>query len=139
MNAENRINAQNSWNLSLIDHIDKFLTEDDESRPNTSNEDEETQEQVGVPKDSRINFTKASCTLDASVKIYSYRVDDVHLTSYKVLANLHRNDNKANKPAETDDGDADDADASRGSRSNKSGSRNTGPTIETNRGTRSIP
>ena len=37
----------------------------------------------------RVNFTKASCTLDASVKIYSYRVDDVHLTSYKVLANLN--------------------------------------------------
>jgi condensin complex subunit 2 len=77
MNAENRINASNSWNLSLIDHLDRFLapqpTSMEESLPATG-----------------INFTKASCTLDASVKIYSYRVDDVHLTSYKVLANLNR-------------------------------------------------
>lgn len=43
---------------------------------------------------SRVNFTKASCTLDASVKIYSYRVDDVHLSSYRVLANLNRTDKK---------------------------------------------
>ena len=71
MNAENRINAGNSWNLKLIENMDKL----------TSNENGET-----------VNFTKASCTLDASVKIYSYRVDDVHLTSYKVLANLNRND-----------------------------------------------
>ena len=41
-----------------------------------------------------MNFTKASCTLDASVKIYSYRVDDVHLSSYRVLANLNRTDKK---------------------------------------------
>ena len=40
-----------------------------------------------ITNEPRVIFTKASCTLDASVKIYSYRVDDVHLTSYKVLAN----------------------------------------------------
>lgn len=71
MNAENRINAGNSWNIKLIENMDKL----------TSHDNGET-----------VNFTKASCTLDASVKIYSYRVDDVHLTSYKVLANLNRND-----------------------------------------------
>jgi Condensin complex subunit 2 len=70
MNAENRINAGNSWNIKLIENMDK-LTSDG---PN-------------------VNFTKASCTLDASVKIYSY----VHLTSYKVLANLNRNDAMENK------------------------------------------
>jgi condensin complex subunit 2 len=74
MNAENRINAGNSWGLRLIENIDKFLVDD---------EQHETE-------GHRVNFTKASCTLDASVKIYSYRVDDVHLTSYKVLANLNR-------------------------------------------------
>ncbi|KAI2489394.1 Condensin complex subunit 2 [Fragilaria crotonensis] len=78
MNAENRINAGNSWNLKLIENMDKL----------TSNENGET-----------VNFTKASCTLDASVKIYSYRVDDVHLTSYKVLANLNRNDAIEKKPS----------------------------------------
>ena len=79
MNAENRINSGNSWNLKLIENMDKL----------TTNENGKT-----------VNFTKASCTLDASVKIYSYRVDDVHLTSYKVLANLNRNDAIEKKPKE---------------------------------------
>ena len=39
------------------------------------------------------NFQKASCTLDASVKIYSYRVDDTYTSSYKILENLNRNRN----------------------------------------------
>lgn len=115
MNAENRINAGNSWSLNLIENIDKFL-DDDEEEDETKNEDdgvtnylearrESSQEsmmnEVDLARDSledsttglkRVNFTKASCTIDASVKIYSYRVDDVHLTSYKVLANLNRTD-----------------------------------------------
>jgi hypothetical protein len=36
------------------------------------------------------NFQKASCTLDASIKIYSYRVDDTWTSSYKILENLSR-------------------------------------------------
>ena len=36
------------------------------------------------------DFQKASCTLDASVKIYSYRVDDVWTSSFRVLENLNR-------------------------------------------------
>jgi condensin complex subunit 2 len=83
MNAENRINAGNSWNLRLIENIDKLII------------NEEPEDYGGNSKSTAeptVNFTKASCTLDASVKIYSYRVDDVHLTSYKVLANLNRND-----------------------------------------------
>lgn len=34
----------------------------------------------------------ASCTLDASVKIYSCRVDSVHSDTYKVLGGLNRTD-----------------------------------------------
>jgi len=114
MNAENRINAGNSWSLNLIENIDKFLDDDEEDE--TKNEDdgvtnylearregsqESMMNEVDLARDSledsttglkRVNFTKASCTIDASVKIYSYRVDDVHLTSYKVLANLNRTD-----------------------------------------------
>lgn len=101
MNAENKINASNSWSLRLIENIDTFLEEDEENDLSEEEQEEEKEESVVVNKenvhmgkDRRVNFTKASCTLDASVKIYSYRVDDVHLTSYKVLANLHRNSNK---------------------------------------------
>ena len=43
-----------------------------------------------------VNFQKASCTLDASIKIYSARVDDVHGESYRVLETLTRSsDGKA--------------------------------------------
>ncbi len=41
-----------------------------------------------------VNFQKASCTLDASVKIYSNRVDDTYSTSHRVLESLSRNNNE---------------------------------------------
>lgn len=39
-----------------------------------------------------MNFQKASCAIDASVQIYSSRVDDVWTSSYRVLENLNRSD-----------------------------------------------
>lgn len=102
MNAENRINATNSWNLNLIDHLDRFVAPEPQQRAVDRHEkpNEGTFKTNNQGADSTlvsgVNFTKASCTLDASVKIYSYRVDDVHLTSYKVLANLNRTDNNSN-------------------------------------------
>jgi condensin complex subunit 2 len=33
---------------------------------------------------------KASCTLEAGVKIYSLRVDSVHAEAYKVLGGINR-------------------------------------------------
>lgn len=124
MNAENKINAGNSWNLRLIENIDKFLelvleedAEDDDEEesgiygtesnvlsgptsqtPKGQTNNDGSLNSLKSTTKRRVNFTKASCTLDTSVKIYSYRVDDVHLTSYKVLANLNRTDNnKLNK------------------------------------------
>lgn len=35
---------------------------------------------------------QASCTLEASIKIYSHRVDDTHTSSYQILENLTRNE-----------------------------------------------
>lgn len=112
MNAENRINASNSWNLNLIDHLDRFVAPELRHGAGggtggrhlnamkggiAANTNSTNNNMMDSAMDSTlvsgVNFTKASCTLDASVKIYSYRVDDVHLTSYKVLANLNRTDN----------------------------------------------
>mmetsp|Transcript_24286 Transcript_24286/g.37107 ORF Transcript_24286/g.37107 Transcript_24286/m.37107 type:complete len:1157 (-) Transcript_24286:40-3510(-) len=107
MHAANKINVNNTWNLNLIDNIDKFLGDDDDVDDDDVEVDDDVDDDdvdaVKAGKNTsgktnektktrtkRVNFTKASCTLDASVKIYSYRVDDVHLTSYKVLANLNR-------------------------------------------------
>lgn len=166
MNAENRITASNSWNLPLIENLDRFLTDEgaDETCATTaggttggtstnSTKHAITSSRGGgsttatthaaapeEPADSRrINFTRASCTLDASVKIYSYRVDDVYLTSYKVLANLHRNDasNGKQQQQQQQQGEGqDDVAAEGGAPKKRSTSRKTGaaPTLENNLG-----
>ena len=38
----------------------------------------------------------ASCTLDASAKIYAGRVDSIHAQAYKMLGGLGRADNQGN-------------------------------------------
>ena len=114
LNAANKINAVNSWGLNIIDKMDKFLGDDDEgpsSAPIDVEEDDEEDTNTALgrkgddrnnQKKKRVNFTKASCTIDACVKIYSYRVDDAHLTSYKVLANLNRSDNNGAQKKNSD-------------------------------------
>ena len=91
---------------------------------------EETQE-------NRVNFTKASCTLDASVKIYSYRVDDVHLTSYKVLANLNRTETgkKNARDQDNEDGEEGETQTTGRAKNNSSERRGVTETLETNVGT----
>ena len=76
MATEGKINAKNAWNLPLIDHMrDVVKGEDstDKKRPQRA-----------------VNFQKASCTIEAGMKIYCSRVDDTLTTSYRVLESLHR-------------------------------------------------
>lgn len=82
MSSENKINVKNSWSLHLIDHMEDIL----DSSKKIVGEDAED--------DDTYNFQKASCTLDASIKIYSYRVDDTWNSSYKILENLSRTEQK---------------------------------------------
>jgi condensin complex subunit 2 len=120
LNAENKLNSKNSWGLRLIENIDKFLEED---------------EMVENEVEKRVNFTKASCTLDASVKIYSYRVDDVHLTSYKVLANLNRNDENKKSGKKPTDANHDDGETEeKKSSTNERRGGGVTETLETNLG-----
>ena len=147
MNAENKINAGNSWGLKLIENMDKFLNEEggagDENLTPRSQQEEGARNDLKTARKmkskddkGRINFTKASCTLDASVKIYSYRVDDVHLSSYRVLANLNRTDNK--KDGEGEDGGVLDGEDEEGSgqrvSKRRAGPRGPTQTIENNKG-----
>ena len=146
MNAENKINAGNSWGLKLIENMDKFIVDDDGSSPTEPSPDATPTKQSAEDdlraarrmksKDERgrVNFAKASCTLDASVKIYSYRVDDVHLSSYRVLANLNRSD--TNKGRDHEDGGAEDGEEADGGRKGMRRQRRAGPTetIESNLG-----
>jgi len=69
--SENKITKDNTWALGLIDHMSDLVKPSNEEAGQT-------------------NFQRASCTLDAGVKIYSYRVDSVHNSIYKTLGGLSR-------------------------------------------------
>ncbi|XP_031126505.1 condensin complex subunit 2 isoform X1 [Ipomoea triloba] len=69
--SENKINQKNTWELGLIDHLRDIIKAEEEN-------------------DAETNFQKASCTLEAGVKIYSMRVDSVHSEAYKVLGGINR-------------------------------------------------
>ncbi|KAG6661209.1 condensin complex subunit 2 isoform X1 [Carya illinoinensis] len=69
--SENKINQKNTWELNLIDHLTEIIKVEEED-------------------DAETNFQKASCTLEAGVKIYSLRVDSVHSEAYKVLGGMNR-------------------------------------------------
>eukprot|EP00055_Hartaetosiga_balthica_P005590 m.16596 g.16596 ORF g.16596 m.16596 type:complete len:727 (-) comp4645_c1_seq1:161-2341(-) len=83
MCSENKINQKNSWELPLIDYIADVTS----TRPG-----------------ELTNFQMASVTLDASVKIYSCRVDSIHAEAYKVLGGMNRNDKKKSDNVEDVDG-----------------------------------
>ncbi|KAK1568486.1 hypothetical protein Q3G72_025079 [Acer saccharum] len=68
--SENKINQKNTWELNLIDHLCEIIKVEE--------------------NDVETNFQKASCTLEAGVKIYSLRVDSVHSEAYKVLGGISR-------------------------------------------------
>ncbi|KAI3497275.1 hypothetical protein L1887_39768 [Cichorium endivia] len=68
--SASKINQKNTWELNLIDHIHDIIKVEE--------------------NDAETNFQKASCTLEAGVKIYSTRVDSVHAEAYKVLGAMNR-------------------------------------------------
>ncbi|XP_072030465.1 condensin complex subunit 2-like [Amphiura filiformis] len=70
LSAENKINAKNAFGLHLIDHMAEVLKE----------------------KKGELNFQVASCTLDASAKIYAGRVDAIHAETYKIMGGLGHGD-----------------------------------------------
>jgi condensin complex subunit 2 len=80
---------------------------------------------------------QASCTLDASVKIYSNRVDDTYSSSHRILESLSRNGTSHADEGhdDVDDGGAEDGEAPEGGRkkTTKTSTRlNIATTIERN-------
>lgn len=67
LSAENKINSKNAFGLHLIDYMAELLKS---------------------KKGEMTNFQVASCTLDASAKIYAGRVDAIHAETYKMLGGL---------------------------------------------------
>uniref|UniRef100_A0A914V5L2 Condensin complex subunit 2 n=1 Tax=Plectus sambesii TaxID=2011161 RepID=A0A914V5L2_9BILA len=78
MSAKNKITTKNAFDLKLID----------------------------VLKDAVKNetFSHAGSLLDASAKIYSYRVDKTHQDAYRVLSNLGKEDTIEENEGAEDDG-----------------------------------
>ncbi|KAI0343107.1 barren [Trametopsis cervina] len=94
MATDNKINANNSWNVALIDYFhDMSLL-----RNNT---------------DNSINFQRASFTLDGCVKIWTSRVDSVGTETGKLLSNL------ANEGRVGDEEDGEEGGEEGGSQPNK--------------------
>lgn len=88
----NKITAKNTWELQLIDHMTDVLNTDEQANAS-----------------STYNFPKACGTLEASIMIYSSRVDDVHKETYKVLGGLsYGNNGRIEEEEEGEDGEVDE-------------------------------
>lgn len=126
MSSENKINAKNTWSLPLIDHMERIIyaaggdEEGDSMGAGATRGGPAAAAAAATSAHGRkaggngrsaaidaamMNFQKASCTLDASIKIYASRVDDVWSSSYRVLENLSRTDRKDGKPEADGAGD----------------------------------
>ncbi|XP_077292923.1 non-SMC condensin I complex subunit H [Arctopsyche grandis] len=81
--AENKINKDNAWNLQLIDFMSAMLRKHDARME---------------------NLQMASTTLDASTRIYSYRVDAIHYDVLKMAGGLSKavQNKRGKKPGEDD-------------------------------------
>ena len=69
-------------------------------------EDDSTDNLIAGADAALLNFQKASCTLDASVRIWSCRVDDTWNTSFRVLENMARGDGKTSEEVDEEEGAA---------------------------------
>ncbi|XP_046383332.1 condensin complex subunit 2-like [Ischnura elegans] len=112
LSNENKINAKNAFQLQLIDYMAMMLKK----------------------KESELdNFQIASCTLDASTKIYAFRVDSIHNDAVKMAGGLLRTDN-AKKRGDDDasDGDGEGGKENAGGPEKKKRKTKRSSTVETN-------
>merc|ERR1712156_56158 len=90
LSAENKISVKNAFQLKLIDYMAEMMK---------------------TKKSSEMdNFQSASCALDASTKIYAYRVDSVHSDTLKLAGgvgdtNKENQENKDNNEGAADNDD----------------------------------
>jgi len=94
---ENKISAKNAFDLPLIDHMDDIVdsfmggrkrktSAGGMSRASSSRASSGALNQGDVEAEHR--FHEASCTIEASARIYACRVDCVHTDTYRVLGGL---------------------------------------------------
>merc|ERR1719316_661427 len=91
LNNENKISQKNAFDLKMIDHLGEMtkmfmsggqvkVANDGSSRLSVGGEADKGSDEH--------RFHEASCTIEASAKIYACRVDVVHSNTYKVLGGL---------------------------------------------------
>ncbi|XP_076359105.1 non-SMC condensin I complex subunit H [Tachypleus tridentatus] len=93
LSSENKITIKNAFGLHLIDYMADVLKN----------------------RDGTTNFQVASCTLDASTKIYAYRVDCVHAEAFKMAGGLgiaddHRKSSRCDKSKDNENEETDKLD-----------------------------
>lgn len=79
---ENKITTKNAFSLHLIDHLSEVLDF----------------------KNGKTDFQSASCTLDASAKIYAHRVDRIHSEAFAIAGGL----GAISKPKKSEDKENED-------------------------------
>ena len=117
MATEGKINAKNAWNLPLIDHMRDVVggeASKDKTKPQRA-----------------VNFQKASCTIEAGMKIYCSRVDDTLSTSYRVLESLHRGKDDADDDEEVEEENDNDDEATKQKKARKKKERRRGAAAST--------
>ena len=87
LSAENKINVKNAFHLQLIDYMTEMMKSKKSSELD--------------------NFQAASCALDASAKIYAYRVDGVHSDTLKLAGGVGKSieEGKENQAEDNDNGE----------------------------------
>lgn len=80
---QNKVNSKNAFEIDTdyLSSLSKLLQDNPTGK-----------------RDNESSWLRASASLDASAKIYGFRVDQVHQETYKVLGGLHRQEmnNKQN-------------------------------------------
>ena len=97
LSAENKINQKNAFQLKLIEILTNKVLSNKKSGNAGANFE---------------NFQQASCALDASTKIYAYRVDSVHQETLKLASGVGntKNETEGNQGDPDRDGEDDDDD-----------------------------
>ena len=86
------MNEKNSWSLDLIDHMGRDINE-----------------ASGDGGQGITNFQRAAGTLEAGIKIYSYRVDSVYTETFKLMGGLNRTSKRDGQGEEEEEGGEADA------------------------------
>eukprot|EP00438_Fugacium_kawagutii_P030122 Skav205181 [mRNA] locus=scaffold1333:80291:82366:+ [translate_table: standard] len=91
---ENKISTKNAFELPLIEHMDDIVDSFMGGKKAHKKEKEKVRKSTATAEEAEMEsrFHEASCTIEASARIYACRVDCVHTDTYRVLGGLNSAD-----------------------------------------------